>query len=60
MSTHMPVLACLASPSLASPESARFVQVVEGQVPADVGIPSAAGWQAQHIGLFAADVEKGA
>ena len=56
----MPLLAWLSSPSLVSPDSARFFQVVEGQVPADVGFPTAADWKAEDIGLLAAPVGKGA
>ena len=60
LSRHMPLLAWLASPSLASPDSARVAQVVEGQVPADVDFPTAADWQAQDIGMFALAVVEGA
>ena len=59
LSTHMPLLAWLSSPSLVSHDSARFVQVVEGQVPADVGFPTAADWGAEDIGLFAVAVLDG-
>ena len=42
LSSHMPLLAWLASPSLASADSARVAQVVEGQVPAGVDFPTTA------------------
>ena len=53
LSSHMSLLGWLASPSLASPDSARVAEVVEGQVPAGVDFPTAADWQAQDIGMLA-------
>ena len=55
----MPLPALLASPSLASPDSARFLQVPDRRVLADIGFPCAAAWHAQDIRPFAVPIGKG-
>ena len=59
LSTNMPLLASLASPSLASPDSTRLLKVADRRVHADIGLPSAAAWHAEDIGPFAVPIGKG-